>query len=127
MPQLTPLPLDDGTTIYIEARPSAAAVTSNPDPRLDFLTETPEADPDRGIGQSVRQGIQTLEQTVRGYTLYLLKSFQNFATAEVSEVTFEFGVNIGAGADIPYIASGSSDCNVKISVTCTFPSASEDI
>ena len=32
-----------------------------------------------------------------------------------------FGVNVGGMTGIPYIATGSSECNVKIAVKCVFP------
>jgi hypothetical protein len=35
-------------------------------------------------------------------------------------VTLEFGVNVGGMTGIPYIATGSSECNVKIAVKCVF-------
>jgi hypothetical protein len=43
------------------------------------------------------------------------------ATAEVSEVTLKFGVNLSSEAEIPYIANAKGGCNLDITVKCEFP------
>ncbi|NER22893.1 MAG: hypothetical protein F6J96_19785 [Symploca sp. SIO1C2] len=133
MPQLTPIELEDGTVIYIQASenvsiPSPEAVTpSNQEEKstdkLDFLTKAPQETADRDFNpqKQVAKSFQGIEKTVRAYTISLINSFKNLAAAEISEVTLEFGVNMGAMTGIPYIATGNTDCNVKIKVKCIFP------
>ena len=133
MPQLTPIELEDGTIIYIQASenvsiPSPEAVTPSnqeeePTDKLDFLTKAPQEPADRDFNpqKQVAKSFQAIEKTVRAYTVNLLNSFKNLATAEVSEVTLEFGVNVGGMTGIPYIVTGNTDCSVKITVKCVFP------
>ena len=133
MLQLTPLQLEDGTIIYIQASenvnvPDSTTGTLNNQQeeiteKLDFLTETPQESTDRDFNpqKRVTQSFQVIEKTVRAYTTHLLNSFKNLAIAEVSEVTLEFGVNVGGMTGIPYIATGNTNCNVKITVKCVFP------
>ena len=118
MPQLTPIELEDGTFIYIEATENIDTPTE-----LDFLTGTPDKSTPRDFNpqKQVGQNFQKIEHTVRTYTSHLLNSFKNLAAAEVSEVTLEFGVNVGGMTGIPYIATGNTNCNVKITVKCVFP------
>ena len=106
MGQLKPINLEDGTTIYIEATDDTAT------PRSDVVRGTPHDDNAlRGpviIGEPPKQITQTfeaIEHTVRAYTTYTLNALKQVATAEVSEVTLKFGVNISSEAGIPYIAN----------------------
>ncbi|MGB0560871.1 MAG: CU044_2847 family protein [Spirulinaceae cyanobacterium] len=129
MPDLTPIQLEDGTTIYIQATPTTTPEpTAQSTPELDFLTPIPTDNRDRALNpkQTLKQGAQAIQSTIRGYTLHLIKSFQDLATAQVKEITLEFGVNAGGLSGIPYIATGNADCNVKVTVTCTFPTDKTD-
>ena len=104
---LIPLELEDGTVIHIQASgPGVPVRGGGPAP-----AET--------LKQSFRQ-VQTL---VRGYTAYTVSAFRNMAAANVSEISLEFGVSVSAQTGLPYIASGTADCNVKIAVKCEFPKA----
>jgi len=114
MGQLTPIALEDGTTIYIEATENAAAKPGEVVRGIPY-----DENATRGpiiIGEPPRQIAQTfeaIEHTVRVYTTYTLNAFKNVAftqcldqrIAEVSEVTLKFGVNISSEAGIPYIAA----------------------
>ena len=125
MSNLQRIELDDGTPIYIQAQlnqptPEKTPVTGD---KLDFLTEAPPENQDRIFGLErldPKQQSEALKSTIQGYTKHVVKSFKEMALAEVTEITLEFGVNIGAEAGIPYIANGSTDCNIKISVKCEF-------
>ncbi|BAU43055.1 hypothetical protein O77CONTIG1_02877 [Leptolyngbya sp. O-77] len=41
--------------------------------------------------------------------------------ADVKKVTLEFGVNVSGVGGVPYIATGTAGCNIKIVVECAFP------
>jgi hypothetical protein len=69
----------------------------------------------------VVQSFQALEGTIRAYTNYTLKAFQQVANANINKVTLEFGIKVGGKAGIPYITEGSADCNLKVTVECSFP------
>lgn len=64
---------------------------------------------------------QGLDQTIRSYTQYALRAFRDAALSEVRKVTLEFGVNLSGMSGIPYIATGTVGCNIKVTVECEFP------
>jgi hypothetical protein len=113
MAQIIPIELEDGTLIYIEAQEQKQ---SKLDPKLDPKRSINTPDP-----EPLPQKFKAIEQTVRAYTTYTLGAFKGLAIAEISEVNLEFGVKINATSGVPFIASGTGECNVKISVKCTFP------
>jgi len=124
MGQLTPITLDDGTTIYIEAIENTASGVLVPDkpigtsdPRRGLFTDEPQ--------KQITQNFQAIEHTIRAYTLYTLNAFKGAAIAEVSEVTLKFGINISSEAGVPYIANAKGGCNLEINVKCQFPKKAE--
>lgn len=108
MAQIIPIELEDGTIIYMEAEEESRLG----EPKRGLIPTDP---------QKLPQPFQAIERTVRDYTTYTLGAFKNLAIAEISEVNLEFGVKINATTGVPFIASGTGECNVKISVKCTFP------
>jgi len=124
MGQLTPITLDDGTTIYIEAIENTASGILVPDKPIGT------GDPKRGLftdepHKQITQNFQAIEHTIRAYTLYTLNAFKGAAIAEVSEVTLKFGINISSEAGVPYIANAKGGCNLEINVKCQFPKKAE--
>lgn len=69
--------------------------------------------------------MQEARRMVRGYALYTISAFKNFGLANVEEVKLKFGIKIAGQTGIPYIAQGSTDCNVEIEVKFTFPEETE--
>ncbi|MCY7324121.1 MAG: hypothetical protein LH660_20545 [Phormidesmis sp. CAN_BIN36] len=123
MGQLTPISLEDGTTIYIEAIENTTPGVLVPDkpvgagePKRSLFTDEPQ--------KQITQNFQAIEHTIRAYTLYTLNAFKGAATAEVSEVTLN-GINISSEAGVPYIANAKGSCSLEISVKCQFPKTSE--
>lgn len=153
MTQITPVYLEDGTVIYIEAAPnvdyslSSNRAESDAQKTFEPRQETTRADlgrQEKGIPDwaksiasrstavldnglatsSVEPGhssFKTIEHTIKAYTSYTLNAFREMAVAEVKKVNLEFGVNISGVGGIPYIASGTAGCNIKITVECAFP------
>jgi len=122
MGQLTPITLEDGTTIYIEAIENTSPASDVVIPKSPIETNNPKRggifpDPQNQLPQT----FQAIEGTIRAYTTYTLRAFKNVAIAEVSEVTLKFGVNISSEAGIPYIANAKGGCNMEITVKCEFP------
>ncbi|MBD1847515.1 hypothetical protein H6F89_29765 [Cyanobacteria bacterium FACHB-63] len=120
MAKLTPIALEDGTLIYIEATDNTASGVLVPDksvgttePKRGLFTDEPQ--------KAITQNFQAIEHTIRAYTLHTLNAFKSVATAEVSEVTLKFGINISSEAGVPYIANAKGGCNLEISVKCQFP------
>ncbi|MBD2151398.1 hypothetical protein H6F44_14895 [Pseudanabaena sp. FACHB-1277] len=52
------------------------------------------------------------------------KTERYLSSIEVSEVTLEFEVSLDAKAGVPFIASGGTSSNLKITVKCAFPKQS---
>ncbi|MEL6136594.1 MAG: CU044_2847 family protein [Cyanobacteria bacterium J06626_23] len=112
MTQLAPIHLDDGTTIYIEAEDTLPPPIV---PSSGEVTRTP-----KGIGNQTMQSFQATQGTIRTYTAYTLNAFKGMATANVDKVTLEFGVKVAGEGGVPYITKGSAECNLKITVECSF-------
>lgn len=62
-----------------------------------------------------------MEQTIKSYTVYTLNAFREIATANVDKVILEFGVKVTGEGGVPYITKGSGECNLKVTVECSFP------
>lgn len=134
MPQLTPIELEDGTIIYIEASenvdvsiPQLPKKETESSDKPDFLIDTPkEADRSLGLEKiglekiSFKEQGEKLQKTIQSYSKHIIQSFKDLALAEISEVSLEFGVNIAGKTGIPYIVTGETSSNVKITVKCKF-------
>jgi len=119
MPQLIPTELEDGTIIYFQVEESAN-ISSGNNRHFGISDDTKTAAKDKAI-----QSFQAMQNLVRGYTVNTLNAFRNLSTIEVSEVTLEFGVSLDAEAGVPFIASGGTSSNLKITVKCAFPKQKE--
>ena len=129
MSKLVPIQLDNGMLLYIEAQDEAET------PSLGTPTVAPEPEEQPRGGQkglpikkpqvSMEQSMQMVQNTIRTYAKYCMDSFQDLGSANLSEVTLEFGINLSADAGIPYIASGKAQSNLKITVKCIYPKAAE--
>ena len=127
MTQLTPIQLEDGTIIYIEA-------TDNVD-ALPVSIESPEGEEealiDKGWDANVAQkqivqNFQAIEGTIRAYTVYSLNAFKKIPVANIDKVTLEFGIKVGGEAGIPYVTKGTAESNLKVTVECSFPDQLEN-
>lgn len=112
MTQLAPIQLDDGTVIYIEAEdefvpPSLASA------EISRTSKSPR-------NQAV-QKFQAMQGTIRTYTAYTLNAFREMNSANVDKVTLEFGIKVAGEGGIPYITKGCAECNLKVTVECSFP------
>ena len=141
MTQLIPVQLDDGTLIYIEAIENTMPLQAETIPTETVEEDEPEEQQRSGGKGFVRDTLKTIQQssrsnctetqalqnfravqgTIRAYTTYTLNAFRNMAAAEVQKVSLEFGVNVSGVSGVPYIATGTVGCNLKINVECTFP------
>jgi Trypsin-co-occurring domain 1 len=118
MTQLIPTELEDGTIIYFQVEESAATPFT---PTRSFPID---ANAQIAAKERAIQSFQAMQNLVRGYTINTLNAFRNLGSAEVSEVTLEFGVSLDAKAGVPFIASGGASSNLKITVKCAFPKKS---
>ncbi|NER25180.1 MAG: hypothetical protein F6J86_11275 [Symploca sp. SIO1B1] len=125
MIQLTPLELEDGTIIYIEAKEDVEIPSTEAPPSEEEEEELTREDLDKGgKGLSKAQMLQNfklVEGTIRAYTHYTLNAFRQVANANINKVTLEFGMKVGGKAGIPYITEGTAESNLKITVECSFP------
>ncbi|MBD2091926.1 hypothetical protein H6F67_18945 [Microcoleus sp. FACHB-1515] len=126
MNKLQPIQIDENTVIYIETNESIDVPILTP----ASGAETGEVQRGGAKGgvmtrstQQAMQSFQAIESTIRLYTLYTLNAFRKMAVAEVQTVTLEFGVNVAGVAGVPYIATGTAGCNIKVTVECAFPTS----
>lgn len=120
MAHLTPIHLDDGTVLYIEATEDANTVSA-----IGIVVEE-EALTERGFGTGTRQrtivqSFEAIEGTIRAYTTHTLNAFKQVAIANVDKVTLEFGIKVAGEAGVPYVTKGTAESNLKITVECSFP------
>jgi len=118
MPQLIPTELEDGTIIYFQVEENPVNPSSNTR-SFDLGDKAQSAAKEKAI-----QSFQAMQNLVRGYTVNTLNAFRNLSTIEVTEITLEFGVSLDAKAGVPFIASGGTSSNLKITVKCAFPKKS---
>lgn len=131
--QVVPVQLDDGTIVYVEAEQNTASpelsngYPTNGYPEMEVeqkkgghkgLLKTLSAPP------SPSQSMQMVQNTIRSYTTYSLNAFKNLGSANVDEVTLEFGINFSADAGVPYIANGKAQSSLKITVKCSYANQS---
>lgn len=137
MTQLTPIQLDDGTIIYIEATENVAVAPqqepSSPETdeeqemtrggqkgwqdQFGRVRETLPADPQAAAVQSFK----AIEGTIRAYTTYTLNAFERIMIANIDKVTLEFGIEVGGEVGVPYVTKGTAKSNLRITVECSFP------
>ncbi len=130
MTQLTPIELEDGTVIYIEAQEDIQITEED-----ISLTEAQQIIPQttrrqKGINseqilKQVQNQFKNISKTIHAYTIYSLSAFRKINIAKIDKVTLEFGIKIGGKFGVPYISEGSSDCHLKITVESSFPQSQE--
>lgn len=129
--KLVPLQIDENTVLYVEAQSDTETLLT------ELLTSEQEQPEQRRNGQkgwpsgptpktiNSANSLKMLQSTIRAYAAYSLNAFKNFGAANVDEVTLEFGVSLSADAGIPYVASGKTESNLKITVKCTYDRPSD--
>jgi CRISPR/Cas system CMR subunit Cmr6 (Cas7 group RAMP superfamily) len=136
MTTLKRLQLDDDTFIYVEATddsdPSEVKATAKQEYEGDEDEEEETTRSAKGISNFTNrvyqrfqdhQG-QTMDNLIQRYTSYTLNAFKQVALAEVRKVNLEFGIKVDAQTGVPYVASGTAECSIKITVECTFTNSS---
>jgi hypothetical protein len=121
MSKLQAIQVDADTIIYIEAAEDLTVP--------EVSTGEIEGEVRRGgqkgglINPSVQmaQRFKAIESTIKTYTKYTLNAFRDASLAEVKKVSLEFGVNVSGMGGVPYIATGTAGCNIKVTVECAFP------
>ncbi|MEO0489627.1 MAG: CU044_2847 family protein [Cyanobacteria bacterium J06635_15] len=123
MTQLAPITLEDGTVIYMEATEDLTAPTP--------LLAPDEAEPEgqtrteKGLGDRMRKSVndnfRAVQGTIRTYTRNTLNAFKDISDVNVDKVTLEFGVKVAGEAGVPYVTQGTAECNLKITVECSYP------
>ncbi|AFY34083.1 CU044_2847 family protein [Calothrix sp. PCC 7507] len=127
MPQLTPIQLEEGIIIYIEATGNVDA----PPVSIEVLPDgEEEALIDKGWNADAAQkqfvqNFQAIEGTIRDYTVYTLNAFKKIPVANFDKVTLESGIKIGGEAGIPYVTKGTAESNLKVTMECSFPNQPE--
>ena len=63
---------------------------------------------------------QRVGTLVKTYTTHVIKDIRDTALTEVQveKVALEFGIGLDTTAQIPYIASSSANCSVKVTIEC---------
>lgn len=73
-------------------------------------------------GQMALKNSQAMQSTIPADTL---NAFKEMTMANVDKVTLEFGIKVAGEGGVAYITKGSGECNLKITVECSFGDRSE--
>lgn len=122
MHQLQPIQIDENTVIYMEAVETITAPTLGNG--VNDSGEVQRGGAKGGLGNSAHamaQSFRAIETTIKTYTQFTLNAFRDAGLSEVKKVTLEFGVNVSGMGGVPYIATGTAGCNIKVTVECAFP------
>jgi len=119
MAQLTPIQLEDGTTIYVEATEGLEI----PEVKTPEGNNEEKSLMEKGMNypEKLIQHAQTIESTIRAYTIIALNAFKKEKIPNVEKVTLEFGIELGGEAGIPYVTKGTVKSNLKVTVQCSLP------
>lgn len=119
MSKLQRIVTEEGLEIYLETTDNVA-----PPSRVEESEEVVRGGAKGGWGSSpvtqMTQSFTAIESTIKTYTRYTLNAFRDAALADVKKVTLEFGVNVSGMGGVPYIATGTAGCNIKVTVECAF-------
>ncbi|NEP87130.1 MAG: hypothetical protein F6K18_09980 [Okeania sp. SIO2C2] len=127
MIELTPIKLDDGTTIYVETTEDLDIPTVDSPENVAEDENEEQGLQDKGMSateklkQQLIKHAQTIESTIRGYTIIGLNAFKKKRIPNVEKVTLEFGIELGGEAGIPYVTKGTAKSNLKVTVECSLP------
>jgi hypothetical protein len=131
MPKLQPIQLEDGSILYVETTDDIQAIEGStnggeygngyPAEPSEAVSRTSKGWSRGNLNTQMVQSFQAIESTIKTYTQHTLNAFRGAAMADVKKVTLEFGVNVSGIAGVPYIATGTAGCNIKIVVECAFP------
>ena len=133
MTEITPIKLDDGTIIWIEATEDVKTAAIKVTEPIDEQEEEEEGLSGKGelspsaLQKQAVKNFQAIQTTIRAYTNYTLNAFKQVAIANVDKVTLEFGIKIGGETGIPYVTKGTAESNLKITVECSFPNQIEEL
>ncbi|MGJ3246734.1 MAG: CU044_2847 family protein [Elainellaceae cyanobacterium] len=132
MSKVKKVQLDDNTFIFVEATDATDISELTTEAETPYSDEGDEEEETtrsaKGVLDWASQGQQrmqtqyrqTMDTLIQRYTSYTLQAFKEVAFAEVKKVTLEFGIKVDAQTGVPYIASGTAECSVKIVVECSF-------
>ena len=79
----------------------------------------------KGQREQVVEQFQAMQGTIRTYTAHTFEAFRRMNSANVDKVTLEFGIKVAGEAGIPYVTKGFAECNLKVTVECSFPNEAD--
>ena len=125
--KLQAVQVDENTIIYVEATDDIEVSEYTQKPKDEIETEVQRGgskgwdDLNCQATMQMTRSFEQIQTTIRSYTQYTLNAFRDAALADVKNVTLEFGVNVSGVGGVPYIATGTVGCNIKVTVECAFP------
>ncbi|MEL4898141.1 CU044_2847 family protein [Crocosphaera sp. Alani8] len=137
MTKLTPIKLDNNTTIYVETNEDIDITTDDKNIPQEIREETRESlgKSPKGINnlfsrtsptesnlseqEQIDNNIPSIANTIKSYTEYTLNAFKQVDNANIDKVTLEFGIKVMGKIGVPYVTT-SADSHLKITVECSF-------
>ena len=112
MPSLAPITLENGTVIYVQ---------SSNNLELADLSSEEGGRVSKGPGEALQRSYESMKDTIKGYTSYVIESFEELGRSNIEKVPLEFGVKVGGSMGVPYITEGSAEGSLKVTVECSWP------
>ncbi|MGD1902482.1 MAG: CU044_2847 family protein [Geitlerinemataceae cyanobacterium] len=138
MNRLTRLQLKNGATVYLETT-EVNQTTQPQEQTRDSLGKSSKMLGSFGqtfasaeslniseVSDDITAAENTVKDTIRNYTEYVVDTLKEVTNTKVKTVTLEFGIEIAGEVGIPYITKGSAKGNLKVSVTCDLSETEPD-
>ncbi|MGK7939469.1 MAG: CU044_2847 family protein [Crocosphaera sp.] len=132
MTKLTPMKLDENTTIYLETNEdinissedkkipeetteeTRESLGKDPKGLKDIFSRTSSTESD----EQIENNVPSIANTIKAYTEYTLNAFKQVDNANIDKVTLEFGIKVMGKIGVPYVTT-SADSHLKITVECS--------
>jgi hypothetical protein len=137
MTQVTPIKLDDNTTIYLETNEeinitaedqnipeetteeTRESLGKEPKGLKDMFSRTSSTESNISPEEQIENNFPSIANTIKAYTEYTLNAFKQVDNANIDKVTLEFGIKVMGKIGVPYVTT-SADSHLKITVECSF-------
>jgi hypothetical protein len=138
MATIAPVKLPNGTTVYLEvdedARiegPEGSEPTYSPGlPGIPVSRgsyremDASGGETEEEMDEASRRAWQ-LTQTIQGIAAMIPEAFRSASVAEVEKLTLSFGIKVGGGMKVPFLAKAEGEANIGVVVECRYPGQGE--
>jgi hypothetical protein len=77
-------------------------------------------DDEEEMDEATRRALQ-LTQIIQGIAAMIPEAFRSASAAEVEKLTLSFGIKVGGGLKVPFLAKAEGEANIGVVVECRYP------